>query len=106
MQEHSAELESLAHFTGIVNDRLHALVHDSGYFGATGLTSYDGATELFDRKDPELGQAGLLQLAQTQVRIGSLTRFHLDQLEEQLLCFTNEVHLPDDLTLVKLSRAT
>ena len=166
-QEHSAELESLARFMGIVNDRLHALVHDAGYFGTAVLASYDaasgelrlvraghpspllfrargaveaigcanpalglfhgvdyketagrlepgdalllytdGATELFDCKNHELGQAGLLQLAQRQVRNGSLTGFHLDQLEEQLLRFTNEVHLPDDLTLVKLSRAT
>jgi sigma-B regulation protein RsbU (phosphoserine phosphatase) len=165
MDPSSFLLELLARFMGIVNDRLHALAHDAGYFGTAVLASYDaasgelrlaraghpspllfrargmvepigcanpalellhgvddketagrldpedalllytdGATELFDRKDHGLGQAGLLQLAQTQIRNGSLTGFHLDQLEEQLLRFTNEVQMVDDLTLIKLSR--
>ena len=64
----------------------------------------DGATELFDREDHELGQAGLLELVRTQMRHDSLKGFHLDQLEEQLLRFSNNIHLPDDLTLVKLCR--
>jgi len=64
----------------------------------------DGATELFDREQHELGKEGLLQLACAQVHDGSVTGFHLDQLEEQLLRFSNQIHLPDDLTLVKLCR--
>jgi phosphoserine phosphatase RsbU/P len=164
-QEHRAELESPARFMGLVNDRLHALMHDAGYFGTAVLAAYDaakgelsvvraghpspllfrvqgtveaigstnpalgllrgtsyketpdrlapgealllytdGATELFDREDHELGKEGLLQLARAQVCAGGTTGFHLDRLEEQLLQFTNEVHLPDDLTLIKLSR--
>ena len=152
-------------FVGVVNARLHALVHDAGYFGTAVLASYDaasgqlrlvraghpspllfhakgsvemigcanpalglfpstnyketaeqlapedalllytdGATELFDGQNHELGQDGLLQLARTQVCDGSITGFHLDQLEEQLLRFSNEIHLPDDLTLIKLRR--
>ena len=145
--------------------RLHALVHDAGYFGTAVLVDYDaasgelrlvraghpspllfrakgsveaigcanpalglfpstsyketaeqltpgdvlllytdGATELFDCQEHELGKEGLLRLARTQVCAGSITGFHLDQLEEQLLRFSNEIHLPDDLTLVKLCR--
>ena len=164
-QEHRPDLESPSRFMGIVNDRLHALVHDAGYFGTAVLAAYDaasgelrlvraghpspllfrakgmveaigcanpalglfksttyqetserlapgdalllytdGATELFDREDHELGKEGLLQLARTQICDGSATGFHLDQLEEQLLRFTNQIHLPDDLTLVKLCR--
>ena len=164
-QEHRAELESPARFMGIVNDRLHALVRDAGFFGTAVVTYYDaasgelrlvraghpapllfrgkgaveavgctnpalgllhgasyketadqlapgdalllytdGATELFDSHDQELGKEGLLHLARTQVGDGTVTGFHLDRLEEQLLQFTNQVHLPDDLTLVKLSR--
>jgi serine phosphatase RsbU (regulator of sigma subunit) len=64
----------------------------------------DGATELFDSEDHELGKEGLLRLAQTQSGAGSATGFHLAQLEEQMLRFSNQVHLPDDLTLVKLLR--
>jgi sigma-B regulation protein RsbU (phosphoserine phosphatase) len=64
----------------------------------------DGATELFDREDHELGQAGLLELVRTQMLHDALKGFHLDHLEEQLLRFSNNIHLPDDLTLVKLCR--
>ena len=164
-QEHRQDLESPVRFMGVVNARLHALVHDAGYFGTAVLASYDaasgqlrlvraghpspmlfhakgsvemigcanpalglflstsyketaeqlspedalllytdGATELFDGQNHELGQEGLLQLASTQVCDGSITGFHLDQLEEQLLRFSNEIHLPDDLTLIKLCR--
>jgi len=164
-QEHRSDLASPARFMGFVNDRVHALVHDAGYFGTAVLAAYDaasgelrlvraghpspllfraqgtveaigcanpalglfpatsyqataerlapgdallfytdGATELFDREDHELGKEGLLQLAQTQVCDGGVTGFHLNQLEEQLLTFSNQIHLPDDLTLVKLCR--
>ncbi|MCL4178699.1 MAG: SpoIIE family protein phosphatase [Verrucomicrobia bacterium] len=64
----------------------------------------DGATELFDVGDHELGLEGLQQLVHAQSVAGQSGGFHLDQLEEQLLRFSNEVHLPDDLTLVKLCR--
>jgi PAS domain S-box-containing protein len=64
----------------------------------------DGATELFDRQDHELGREGLLQLIRTQTRDHGLTTFKVDELERQLLEFTNQIRLPDDLTLVKLRR--
>ena len=64
----------------------------------------DGVTELFDREGHELGQAGLLELVRSQIGHVAFAEFHLDQLEEQLLRFSNQIHLPDDLTLVKLCR--
>jgi phosphoserine phosphatase RsbU/P len=164
-QEHLRDLESPVRFMGIVNGRLHAFVHDAGYFGTAVLADYDagsgelrlvraghpspllfrakgsveatgcsnpalglfpstsyketveqlapgdvlllytdGATELFDSQEHELGKEGLLRLACTQACAGSITGFRLDQLEEQLLRFSNQIHLPDDLTLVKLCR--
>jgi sigma-B regulation protein RsbU (phosphoserine phosphatase) len=64
----------------------------------------DGATELFNADEHELGKEGLLQLARAQAHGGDLTGFHLNQLEEQLLSFSNQIHFSDDLTLAKLSR--
>lgn len=64
----------------------------------------DGATELFDREEHELGKEGLMQLLLAQARDGSVTGFHLDRLEEQLLQFSAAVHLEDDLTLIKILR--
>jgi serine phosphatase RsbU (regulator of sigma subunit) len=64
----------------------------------------DGAIELFNPLQQELGIEGLKQLiADQNARQGS-PGFHLDQLEQQLLSFSNSIHLPDDLTLIKLRR--
>ena len=51
----------------------------------------DGATELFDREEHELGKEGLLQLARAQVGDGSIAGFHLDRLEAQLLTGESEI---------------
>ena len=163
--EHHRVLDSPARFMGLVNEPLHALVQESGFFGSAVLAIYDaatgqvrlvraghpaplrfqrggatepigkpgpalglfqhthyhqtneqlapgdallfytdGATELFDREDHELGTEGLLGLAGAQAWGSDLAGFHLDALKEQLLRFSNEIHLPDDLTLVKLNR--
>lgn len=64
----------------------------------------DGATELFDSAERELGKEGLLRLVRDQSHEGRFTNFNLGRLEEQLLRFSNQIHLPDDLTLVKLCR--
>lgn len=64
----------------------------------------DGATELFDSEECELGKEGLEQLVRVQAEHGEISAFNLEELEEQLLRFTNQIHLPDDLTLVKLCR--
>lgn len=64
----------------------------------------DGATEIFDQADHELGRNGLRELIRAQTGARSGAEFHVDKLEEQLLRFTAQIHLPDDLTLVKLRR--
>jgi len=64
----------------------------------------DGATELFDSGNRELGREGLQQLVQAQAEREGVSAFNLEALEEQLLRFTDQIHLPDDLTLVKLCR--
>jgi PAS domain S-box-containing protein len=164
-QEHRPDLESPARFMEIINDRLHGLMREDGFFGTAALVGYDaangqlrlafaghplpllfraggavetpgatgpalgmfgspkyqeiatqlapgdalllytdGATELFDDQDHELGREGLLKLVRAQVCAGGNSGFHLAQLEGQLLRFSNEIHLPDDLTMVKLCR--
>jgi phosphoserine phosphatase RsbU/P len=161
--DHHADLESPARFLGVVNERLHALVGEAGYFATGVCAAYDaargqlrcvraghpapllfraegaieplgrsqpalgmipgsqyqetavelvpgdalllftdGALELFDAADRELGVEGLKQLIRQQTGGEAAAGFHLDKLEEQLLRFTNQIHLPDDLTLVKL----
>jgi sigma-B regulation protein RsbU (phosphoserine phosphatase) len=162
--EHRAELASPARFMCILNERLQAVVRDTGYFGTAVLASYhaatgelqvvraghpspllfradhsceavgtsnpalglfptaryqetgvrlqvgdtallytDGATELFDSADHELGREGLQELVRGQDPAGAST-LDLHKLEGQLLQFTDAIHLPDDLTLVKISR--
>jgi phosphoserine phosphatase RsbU/P len=64
----------------------------------------DGATELFDADDGELGRDGLQKLVREQTKGGGFAALDLQQLAEELLRFSNQIHLPDDLTLVKLCR--
>jgi phosphoserine phosphatase RsbU/P len=163
--DHRADLDSPARFMGVVNERLHALVRESGYFATGVCVAYDaasgqlrcvraghpppllfraggaiepvgrsqpalgmfpgsryhetvvtlepgdalllftdGAVELFDGAEHELGIEGLKQLVREQTDDQAGVHFHVDQLEEQLLRFSNQIHLPDDLTLLKLRR--
>ena len=64
----------------------------------------DGAVELFDKADRELGVDGLQRLARQLEAGREAGSFNLKDLEEHLLCFTQQIHLPDDLTLLKLWR--
>jgi sigma-B regulation protein RsbU (phosphoserine phosphatase) len=64
----------------------------------------DGAVELFDPLQQELGTEGLKQLVLDQNVGQSPGEFGVDVLEQQLLKFSNGIHLPDDLTLIKLRR--
>lgn len=89
---------------GLIRGTIHRETIERLEPGDALLLYTDGATELFDDQNHELGKEGLLQLACAQMRGDNITGFHLDQLEEQLLRFSNEIHLPDDLTLVKLYR--
>ena len=64
----------------------------------------DGAMKLFDRADKEMGITGLERLMRTVQQGLAPNSFHLDKIEEMLLRFTDQIHLPDDLTLLKLWR--
>jgi PAS domain S-box-containing protein len=72
--------------------------------GDTLLLFSDGATELFDAGGRDLGVDGLKRLVQEQTGGVNGADFNLERLEEQLLLFSNQIHLPDDLTLIKLRR--
>jgi serine phosphatase RsbU (regulator of sigma subunit) len=64
----------------------------------------DGATEIPGRRDGTLGPEGLRELAKAQTGGEDPAGFRLGPLEQQLLQFSNQIHLPDDLTLVRLRR--
>ncbi len=64
----------------------------------------DGAIELFDAGERQLGTEGLKRLVQDQHLAGSGRGFDLERLQDQLLAFSQAVQLADDLTLVKLRR--
>jgi sigma-B regulation protein RsbU (phosphoserine phosphatase) len=163
--DHREELQSPARFLALLSRRLHALVHDAGYFATAVCLTYDavtgevrcvraghpapllfrnhgacepvgraqfalgmmpeasyqettvqlapgdalllftdGATELFDPTDKEMGIPGLERLVRALEQGLPPNSFHLDKLEEMLLRFTDQIHLPDDLTLLKLWR--
>ena len=72
--------------------------------GDTLLLFTDGATEIFDSAEHDLDVAGLIRLVREQISKSPTGDFCLEKLEEQLLCFSNQIHLPDDLTLLKLRR--
>ena len=64
----------------------------------------DGAVEIFDKLENELGPEGLKRLVFAQKNGHPIAGFNIDHLEEQLLHFSDNIHLPDDLTLLKLRR--
>ncbi len=68
------------------------------------LVFSDGAIEVADASEQELGVDGLQRLVKEQQQVNTEGTFHLAALEEQLLRFSNQIHLPDDLTLLKLRR--
>lgn len=165
LEEHTHLKDSPAAFLHLLNQHLHALIHEAGYFatgvialfdssngilrcaraghpeallfradgrtervggkgpalgmfpsgtwqesevtmqpGDTLLLYSDGATELFDPQDHELGLEGLEKLVSGQLRNSSDGEFSLENLVDQLLNFSNQIHLTDDLTLLKLRR--
>ena len=72
--------------------------------GDTLLLFTDGATELSGLEQQDLGAEGLKRLVREQINGAGGADFSLEKLEEQLLRFSNQIHLSDDLTLVKLRR--
>ncbi len=164
--DHRQELNSPGHFLRLLNERLHGLVREAGYFATAACASYnaatgelrcvraghppllllrangsgealgvvqpalgmlpnqnyaetvvtlqagdallmfsDGAVELFDAQGQEMGLTGLQDLLR-RLDQGQVNHFHLANVEQELLRFTDEIHLPDDLTLLKLWRKT
>jgi len=63
----------------------------------------DGAIELVDSSEHELGTAGLKDLLRGLDKTG-VNSFRLAEVEAELLRFTDQIHLPDDVTLLKLLR--
>lgn len=163
--DHRDKLNTPAHFMRTINQRLHALVHDAGFFctatfvlydatcghlrcvraghpspvilrydlkaegigqsqsalgmwpdaqytefqaqlapGDTVLMFTDGATEIFDVDDNQLNQTGLVRLAHEQMMLSENHELNLQKLAEILLEFSNQIHLTDDLTLLKFRR--
>ncbi len=88
------------------------MLPDSGYEETTVqlephdtlLLFTDGATEIPGGREGTLGADGLQRLARAQTRDDDPAGFRLAALEQQLMQFSNQIHLPDDLTLIKLRR--
>ncbi|HWI56572.1 MAG TPA: SpoIIE family protein phosphatase, partial [Bacillota bacterium] len=68
------------------------------------LVFTDGAVELFDSAEHELGTEGLKEFVREQTIGQPAGNFHAARLKEQLLRFSNRIQLPDDLTLLILRR--
>lgn len=64
----------------------------------------DGAVEIPDANGVELGEAGLARLLWHQVTGVAGRDVRLDQLEQSLVRYCGQVHVPDDLTLLTLQR--
>ncbi|MHC4427483.1 MAG: PP2C family protein-serine/threonine phosphatase [Planctomycetota bacterium] len=60
----------------------------------------DGAVEVMDAADKQLGVGGLMAILRSQgyPEVG----IQMDALEEELLRFSNAIRLPDDLTLIEI----
>jgi phosphoserine phosphatase RsbU/P len=67
--------------------------------GGDSLLLYtDGAIEITDARGEELGEAGFVQLLQK----AGTAKLDLGRVEQSLLEFTNQIRLPDDLTLLQI----
>jgi phosphoserine phosphatase RsbU/P len=72
--------------------------------GDTLLMFTDGATEIFDAEDNLLDQDGLIRLTREQMSSNPNGYLDLAALAEKLLEASDQIHLADDLTLLKLRR--
>jgi serine phosphatase RsbU (regulator of sigma subunit) len=64
----------------------------------------DGALEVTNTADEELGRDGLERLWREESSGSTPASANLARIEERLLAFSNQIHLPDDLTLFKITR--
>jgi PAS domain S-box-containing protein len=70
-----------------------------------GLLLYtDGALEISDQQDEDLGIPGLVRLIEQNIAANPAHQLQLARLEEQLLLYSHNVRLSDDLTLLKFCR--
>lgn len=74
--------------------------------GDTLLMFTDGATEIFDAEDALLDKDGLVRLIREEMAAEPDGNLDLEKLAEKLLTFSNQIHLADDLTLLKLHRVS
>jgi len=68
--------------------------------GDTVLIYTDGATEVRNAADDELGPEGLIKLVRENIAASEDGRLNLARLEEQLLQFSARIRFADDLTLL------
>ena len=86
------------------------LFEDTGFVETTGrfgvgdkvVLFTDGATEIANHGDEELGEQGLAHLLQ-ETHAGD-GRTALEKLQEKLLGFSDQIQLTDDLTILTISR--
>jgi PAS domain S-box-containing protein len=74
--------------------------------GDTLLAFSDGATEIFNSDQNLLGIDGLVNMAQNEISASPEKNLNLETLAEKLLVYSKQIHLDDDLTLLKLHRIT
>ncbi len=60
----------------------------------------DGAVEVMDADNKQLGVGGLMDMLRSQGY--PEVAIQMDALEEELLRFSNAIRLPDDLTLIEI----
>jgi serine phosphatase RsbU (regulator of sigma subunit) len=72
--------------------------------GDTLLLYTDGALEISDKKDEDLGVPGFVELIRQNLAANHSRQLQLARLEEQLLLYSQKVRLSDDLTLLKFRR--
>ncbi len=75
-----------------------AVVGRSPYAHPTLLLYTDGAIEVSDAKGEELGEEALVRLLANPIPLTVVA------LEEKILTYSASIHLPDDLTLLCISR--
>lgn len=88
---------------GMTEDAVYDSEHLTLAHGETILLYTDGAIEIVNAQDVELGESGLIDLlARKDVLKDGVPR--LDVLEEKLLTFSAGIRLADDLTLIAITR--
>ena len=88
---------------GMFEDAVYTSEHLTLAAGETLLLYTDGAIEIINAQDVELGEAGLIDLLSQQFVLSDSVP-KLAALEEKLLTYSAGIRLPDDLTLLAITR--